>query len=73
MQPEVVVALDAGGGSGRSAVFDAMGNLLGMATEDWAARVPEDEPLGAEFDPQEIWAALCRTTRQALERTGLPP
>ena len=73
MQPDVVVALDAGGGSGRSAVFDLQGKLLGMATEDWAARVPEDEPLGAEFDPQEVWAALCRTTRRALERAGLTP
>jgi len=65
--------LDAGGGSGRSAVFDAKGNLLGAATQDWAAHVPEDEPLGAEFDPQEIWAALCRTTRRALESAGATP
>lgn len=73
MQPDLVVALDAGGGSGRSAVFDSKGGLLGMATEDWACHVPEDEPLGAEFDPQELWAALCRTTRQALEGSGLTP
>ncbi len=73
MKPECVIALDAGSGSGKSAMFDLGGNLLAMAMEDWAPRVPEDEPLGAEFDPQEMWATLCRTTRRALEQAGLPP
>jgi len=72
MKTECVVALDAGSGSGRSAVFNLQGNLLAVAAEDWAPRVPEDEPLGSEFDPEQMWAALCRTTRLALERAGVP-
>jgi autoinducer 2 (AI-2) kinase len=71
MQPDCVVALDAGSGSGRATVFDLNGTLLGAASEDWSPHVPEDEPLGAEFHPQEMWAALGRTTRQALERAGI--
>jgi autoinducer 2 (AI-2) kinase len=35
--------------------------------------VPEDEPLGSEFDPQNMWAALCRTTRRALEQARCTP
>lgn len=72
MKTECVVALDAGSGSGRSAVFNLQGNLLAVAAEDWAPHVPEDEPLGSEFDPEQMWAALCRTTRLALERAGVP-
>lgn len=73
MNHDCVVALDAGSGSGRSAVLDLEGNLLGVATEDWAPHVPEDAPLGSEFDPQEMWAVLSRTTRRALERAGVAP
>lgn len=71
MKPDCVVALDAGSGSGRATVFDLRGNLLGAASEDWSPHVPEDEPLGAEFHPQEMWAVLGRTTRRALEHAGI--
>ena len=71
MTTDCLIALDAGSGAGRSAVFDWEGHLLGSAMEEWTLRVPEDEPLGSEFDPNEVWAALCRTTRQALEQAGL--
>ncbi len=73
MKPDCVIALDAGSGSGRSAVFDAQGNLLGIAAEDWSPHVPENEPLGSEFNPQDIWAVLCRTTRRAMEQAGIDP
>ena len=73
MDTDCVIALDAGSGSGRSAVFDLDGSLLGAAAEDWSPRVPKDEPLGSEFDPQEMWAALSRTTRQAMEHAGIDP
>jgi sugar (pentulose or hexulose) kinase len=73
MSSECVVALDAGSGSGRTAVFDLEGNLLATVAEDWAPHIPEDEPLGAEFNPQEVWSTLCRTTRQALERAQIDP
>jgi len=73
MNREAVIALDAGSGSGRSAVFDLQGKLLSMAAEDWSPRVPEDEPLGSEFDPHEMWATLCRTTRRVLEQAGVAP
>jgi autoinducer 2 (AI-2) kinase len=72
MKPDCVVALDAGSGSGRTAVFDLRGNLLGAASENWSPHVPEDEPLGAEFHPGAMWAALGRTTRRALALAGVP-
>ena len=73
MTPECVVALDAGTGSGRTAVFNLEGHLLGLASEDWMFRVPEDEPLGCEFDPAQVWATLARTTHRALSQAGVPP
>jgi len=71
--PGCVVALDAGTGSGRAAVFDLEGHLLGLAAEDWTFRVPEDEPLGSEFDPEQVWATLARATRRAMSQAGVPP
>jgi sugar (pentulose or hexulose) kinase len=73
MKTDCVIALDAGSGSGRSAVVDLEGTLLGAAAEDWSPHVPENEPLGSEFDPQEMWAVLSRTTRQAMEHAGVDP
>lgn len=73
MTPGCVVALDAGTGSGCTAVFDLEGHLLGLAAEDWTFRVPEDEPLGSEFDPAQVWATLARTTRRALSQAGVAP
>ena len=73
MTPGCVVALDAGTGSGRAAIFDLEGHLLGLAAEDWTFRVPEDEPLGSEFDPAQVWATLARTTRRAMSQAGVVP
>lgn len=73
MKSDCVIALDAGSGSGRSAIFDLKGNLLASAAEDWAPHTPEDEPLGSEFDPQEMWAVLCRMTRQAMAQASIDP
>ncbi len=73
MNHDCVVALDAGSGSGRSAVLDLEGDVLGVVTEDWTPHVPEDAPLGSEFDPQEMWAVLSRTTRRAMEQVALRP
>ena len=71
MKSTCVIALDAGSGSGRTAVFDLEGHLLGIAAESWSPHVPEDEPLGSEFDPQETWSALARTTRRAMKGAGM--
>jgi sugar (pentulose or hexulose) kinase len=73
MKIDCIIALDAGSGSGRSAILDLEGTLLGSAAEDWSPRVPEDEPLGSEFDPQEMWAVLSSTTRRAVEQAGVDP
>lgn len=71
MESTCVIALDAGSGSGRTAVFDLDGHLLGIAAESWSPHVPEDEPMGSEFDPQETWSALARTTRLAMKEAKM--
>ena len=71
MESTCVIALDAGSGSRRTAVFDLEGRLLGIAAESWSPHVPEDEPMGSEFDPHETWSALARTTRRAMKEAGM--
>ncbi|HUE38551.1 MAG TPA: FGGY family carbohydrate kinase, partial [Candidatus Binatia bacterium] len=70
------VALDAGTGSGRAAVFDAAGSLLACAGRDWgyqASQYPGDFVAGHQFDPEEFWAILSRATREAVARSGVAP
>ena len=70
------VALDAGTGSGRAAVFDAAGRLLACAGRDWgyqASQYPGDFVAGHQFDPEEFWAILSRATREAVARSGVAP
>ncbi len=73
MNRDCMIALDAGSGSGRCAIVDAHGRVLGMAAEDWSPRVPDDEPMGAEFDPEEVWATLCRCAQRALQQASVDP
>jgi autoinducer 2 (AI-2) kinase len=69
------LALDAGTGSGRAAIFDATGNLMACASQEWgyqASQYPGDFVAGHHFDPEAFWAILSRATREALERARVP-
>ena len=69
------LALDAGTGSGRAAIFDARGRLLACAAREWSyeiAQYPGDFVPGHQFDAEKFWAILCGATREALERAKIP-
>jgi autoinducer 2 (AI-2) kinase len=69
-----LLALDAGTGSGRAAIFDPGGGLLSCAQEEWSyeeRRYPGDFMPGYEFDAERFWAILCRAIRTALDSAGV--
>lgn len=73
----VLLALDAGTGGAKCAIFDADGHQRAVHREEWTytVRPHPDVPAIKEygFDPQQFWAILCRCAREALARTGVAP
>ncbi len=66
MRP-LLLAFDAGTGSGRAAVFDVEGELVASARRRWRARAPEElAPFGQELDAEAIWSALLDAADEAL-------
>ncbi|MGH7822355.1 MAG: FGGY-family carbohydrate kinase [Candidatus Binatia bacterium] len=73
---DYLLALDAGTGSGRAAVFDEDGGLLACVQEEWSYQErthPGDFMPGYEFDAERFWGVFCRTIRAALERAKVAP
>lgn len=76
MTAPAFLALDAGTGSGRAALFDAAGRLLACASRPWTyqeSRAPGDFWPGHEFDAGRFWGLLAEATREVLERSGVAP
>ncbi|MBM4050631.1 MAG: xylulose kinase, partial [Planctomycetes bacterium] len=67
--PSHVLAVDAGTESARAAVFDADGNVVGMATEPYPTRFPK--PGWAEQDPGDWWRAFVVAVRKAVAASGV--
>ncbi len=64
--PPAVVTIDAGSGSCRALVFDATGELLGLAQREWNYRPVADAPGGFDFDPNDGWDQVSQCVREAL-------
>jgi len=65
------VGVDVGTGSARAGVFDVHGQLLAQAKRD--IDLYQSGPDIAEQSSENIWAAVCAATREAVARVGLPP
>ena len=72
-----IVALDAGTGGAKCAVFDLNGRLLATRSERWDYTViaNREVPLIKEysFDPEAFWQILARCTRDALREGEIAP
>lgn len=72
-----IVALDAGTGGAKCAIFDAGGRLLARHSERWDYHVVanRDVPMVKEysFDSEVFWQILSRCSRAALEQAGVEP
>jgi sugar (pentulose or hexulose) kinase len=73
----VFVALDAGTGGGKCAVFDETGRLLGAHRQPWSYEVVRNPDIafvkGFSFDPEEFWRVMCRCVRAAIEQAKVDP
>jgi len=64
-----VCAVDVGTGSARAGILDPAGNLLGRAEHPIAMHQPK--PDHAEHDSEDIWSAVCKAVRGALQKSGI--
>jgi autoinducer-2 kinase len=68
---EHVLAVDAGSGSCRAALFGSAGNLRAIAAEEWRHAAEPGVPGGRRLDTETSWALAARCIRRALE--GVDP
>lgn len=69
----VFLSLDAGSGGGRCLIVDARGTQLASSYRAWQFHAPPGVPMGAEFDPGEVFGTLCRVAHEAMETAGVLP
>jgi autoinducer 2 (AI-2) kinase len=68
-----VVTVDVGSGSCRALVFDASGELRGLAQREWTYHAVPDAPGGFDFDPADGWRQVCDCVREALRTAQVAP
>jgi sugar (pentulose or hexulose) kinase len=70
----LVVALDAGTGGAKCAVYDLDGNRRALTSATWEYRVSVDPEVALvrtySFDPEHFWSVLCRLLRRTLAEIG---
>lgn len=73
MTAPVVLAIDAGTGSGRVLAFDGDGHAVARASREWHHAPVEGHPGGTVFDTKAGWAALASASREVMERLNGRP
>ena len=63
-----LLALDAGTGSCRAALFRLDGSLAGLAQREWSHPPADGIPGSQSFDPAGNWALVHVHPRRALQR-----
>jgi autoinducer-2 kinase len=71
--PPAVLTVDAGSGSCRALVFDALGHLLGLAQREWTYHPVPNAPGGFDFDTADGWAQVSVCIREALATAQVDP
>jgi autoinducer-2 kinase len=66
-----LLALDAGTGSCRAALFALDGSLAGLAQREWSHPPVDGIPGSQSFDPAGNWAMICACIRDVLGRVAL--
>lgn len=73
MQNSFFLAIDAGTGSGRAALFDSQGCEIGVVGEEWSHASDPKYPGSMSFDTQNGWALICRCVKSLLSKSGVDP
>jgi xylulokinase len=71
MLMETLLGLDAGTTSVKAALFDCLGNCLGIAREEYQLSTPSAEQ--AELDTEIYWQASVKAIRAAIAQAGVDP
>lgn len=66
-----LLGIDFGTGGARVGIFDREGTPVVFHATEWETKFPR--PGRAEQDPDEWWAALVKSSRAALEQSGVSP
>jgi len=67
------MAVDAGTGSVRAAIFDVDGNQIGCVMREWTHREDPRWPGSMDFDWETNWRLAGSCIRSVLYETGIPP
>lgn len=67
----LTIGLDCGTGGARALICDDQGNVLSMATSDYATRHPH--PGWATQNPDDWWRAACTAVRTAITQANIDP
>lgn len=74
MKKQYLMALDAGGGSGRCLLAGVESGAVHTARRDWThPPAPNTNGLGYDLDLPEIWRRMCEASREALDMAGTEP
>ncbi|HMS51285.1 MAG TPA: glycerol kinase GlpK [Chitinophagales bacterium] len=66
-----ILALDQGTTSSRALIFDAQGQIVGIAQQNFTQIFPQ--PGWVEHDPHEIWQTQLTVAQNVLQQTGIKP
>jgi FGGY-family pentulose kinase len=66
---DLVIGVDVGTGSARAGVFDLRGRM--MSTDAHPIQIFRPRPEHVEHSSDDIWGAVCRAVRGALQRAGV--
>src|SRR4030065_74163 len=69
--PKLIAAIDQGTTSSRCILFNARGQVAGLAQKEHRQIYPQ--PGWVEHDPLEIWESTQAVVRQAIAEAGLQP
>ena len=68
---DYILAIDQGTTSSRAILFDALGNIVSVAQEEFTQIFPADGWV--EHDPEEIWTTTLQTSQDAIQKAGVEP
>jgi len=71
MSGDLVMAIDAGTGSGRAIIHDLSGAVIGAAQEEWTHPVAADAPGGLDFATEGNGALIDRVIGRAIAEAGI--
>ena len=71
MMKSYLLGIDIGTSACKVAMFDKEGKVLAAANGDYPVYYPQEG--WAEQNPEEWWSAVCRATKETVQKAGIDP